>query len=104
MKKFQSMQRATIRNAKRRPPRFERLPVTAKEWQAAVDAAEAILRIDGARRYGLIQGGPRANERRCLEILELGRRRGCRPAENALELYVAEWNAQCADKQLSFHA
>jgi glycine/serine hydroxymethyltransferase len=96
MKKFLSEQRKTIRNAKRYPPAFEpeKMPKTTHDWQMAVDAAEALLSIDGARMYGLITGGPRINKLRCLAILEEGRKRGIKPAKDAAVLFTQEWNAK----------
>ena len=54
-------------------------PKTPSEWQAAVDAADVLLRLDNARAYGLVTGGPEIDADRCLELLELGRNRGFEP-------------------------
>lgn len=34
-------------------------PETLDEWQNAVDAADALLRLEAARMYGLVTGAPR---------------------------------------------
>ena len=60
-------------------------PGTREEWQEAVDAAHVLILIDGARRYGLISGGPAANIDRCVEIVEAGKKRGILPAKDAIE-------------------
>lgn len=64
-------------------------PVTPQEWQDAVDAAEACLRLDAARLYGLISGGPKVDVERCGRILYQGRERGFVPAVDAVERFVA---------------
>lgn len=51
-------------------------PETDQEWQDAVNAAEFNLRLDSARKYGLIEGGPEVNVERCEEIIAGGRERG----------------------------
>jgi hypothetical protein len=60
-------------------------PKTPAEWQFAVDHAEALLTLEGARLFGLVHGGPKVNTARCQELLELGRSRGFRPAADAWE-------------------
>lgn len=54
-------------------------PKTPAEWQEAVDAAEFFLLLDSSRMYGLIEGGPQVNTRRCLSILRRGKKRGITP-------------------------
>jgi hypothetical protein len=68
-------------------------PKTPAEWQAAVDTAAAFLWLEGARRKGMLTGGPAVNIERCEEILELVRSRGFEPARDAVERFVAELNA-----------
>jgi hypothetical protein len=65
-------------------------PATSAEWQEAVDAADALLKVSWARAYGLISGGPLVNEARCLELLDEGSRRGIRPAPVAVDGLVIE--------------
>lgn len=69
-------------------------PTTPEEWQNAVDAAEALRLLEGARLYGLVTGGPEVNIERCDEILEQGKQLGFVPRPNAVERYVGEWNRQ----------
>ena len=71
-------------------------PVTPTEWQDSVDAAEALLAIDSARRYGLINGGPVVMVERCLKILEMGRTRGFTPAPDAVRRFVKEHVSEVA--------
>ena len=40
-------------------------PKAPEEWQAAADAADALLRLDSARMYGLVTGGPEVDADRC---------------------------------------
>jgi hypothetical protein len=51
-------------------------PQTAADWQAAVDAADFLLSLDSARRYGLVSGGPAVNVLRCEAVIREGRARG----------------------------
>lgn len=51
-------------------------PETAEEWQEAVDVAELYLLLDSARQYGLIEGGPPIDIKRCEELLRRGRQKG----------------------------
>lgn len=74
-------------------------PRTPEAWQSAVDAAEALLHIDAARQYGLIEGGPVANVERAAEILEKGRRRGITPSPGCVERFIFEWQASCEEKE-----
>jgi hypothetical protein len=68
-------------------------PLSADEWQQAVDLAEMHLRLDSARQYGLITGGAVVNVDRCLELLAAGRARGIAPTaagvDRALQLELA---------------
>jgi hypothetical protein len=57
----------------------------------AVDAAEASLLIDSARLYGLIEGGPRVNVRRCQQMLDLGRAQGHIPTEDGVDATIREF-------------
>ena len=54
-------------------------PRSSIELQEAVDLAEFYLRLDSARKYGLITGGPQIAVERCEAILKEGRRRGFTP-------------------------
>ena len=55
---------------------MSRDPTNRNEWREAVLAAEVMLRIDVARQYGIITGGPEVDVARCLEIIERGRATG----------------------------
>jgi len=78
------------------PERAEPIePSTPSEWQGAVDAASALLCLESARQYGLVEGGPLVNGDRCREILAQGAARGFTPAPDAAERYVAEWQEAC---------
>lgn len=74
--------------ARRRDP--VRDPRTREEWQQAVDAAEALMRVDAAKQYGLIEGGPDVDQERCRELLEKGQKRGFRPREDAVEQIILD--------------
>ena len=69
-------------------------PITAHDWQMAVDAASALLSIEAARDYGLIVGGPDVDLVRCEEIIGRGAARGIVPSSDAPSRYVGEWNAE----------
>jgi hypothetical protein len=60
-------------------------PDTLQEWQEAVDAAELLLLIDAARKYGLIRGGPEVNVPRACLIKLKGLSMGIRPSPNLVE-------------------
>lgn len=62
-----------------------RNPRTRSEWQEAVDAAEAMLLVHGAQRYGLITGGPNVNADRCVAVLERARQHGIVPRAEKVE-------------------
>lgn len=64
-------------------------PVTAQDWQTAVDAAQGALALDAARKYGLVTGGPGVNVDRCEEILQRGRQLGYVPTKDTSERFVA---------------
>jgi len=53
-----------------------RLPKTKAEWAEAAAAAEACLRIESARLYGFITGGPTIDVARCERVLAGAKRRG----------------------------
>lgn len=66
-------------------------PETTEEWQAAVDAADALLRLNAARIYGLVRGGPDVNAERCWELVHRGRElHGIEPSDDVVERFVAE--------------
>lgn len=67
-------------------------PKTSEQWQAAVDAAHALLALDSARQFGLVTGGPTVNVDRAVEILKLGAKRGFQPAPDDLDRMIAELN------------
>jgi len=53
-----------------------RLPKTKTEWAEAAACAEACLRLEAARLYGLLTGGPTINVARCERVLAGAKRRG----------------------------
>ncbi len=55
-------------------------PESPNDWQAAVDAADFLILLDDAVRFGLLTGGPTANVTRCLDILDRGAERGVFPS------------------------
>jgi len=65
-------------------------PHTKGEWQEAVDAAEAMLCLDSARKYGLVTGGPEVNVGRAVELLKRGKQLGILPAAGCVERLVKE--------------
>jgi len=70
-----------------------RNPRTKSEWQEAADAAQGALALDSARMYGLVIGGPKVNQERCIEILEKANARRVVPSPNAVQRFVAGVNA-----------
>ena len=63
-------------------------PQNTKEWQEAVDAAEAYLGLDSAKAYGLVRGGPVVNVFRCEQIIRKGRDRGIIPINENVERVI----------------
>jgi hypothetical protein len=52
-----------------RPPIAPRDPASLEEWHEAAVCAEIMLRVDAARQYGLVTGGPVIHVDRCAELL-----------------------------------
>ncbi len=71
-------------------PANPRDPKTPEQWQEAVDAAEAILLLDSARKYGLVTGGPIILVDRCDEILSRGRAMNVHPNRVAVDRWIRE--------------
>lgn len=65
-------------------------PETPEEIQIAVDAASAWHRVDAARKYGLIKGGPAVDVERCEEMIAFGESRAIHPQVNAVERLIRE--------------
>lgn len=66
-------------------------PITLEEWQNAVDAADALLKLDAARQYGLVRGGPEVDADRCWDLIHRAASNyGIEPAEDAVERFIAE--------------
>jgi hypothetical protein len=63
-------------------------PKTREEWQCAVDNAAGARAIADCKMYGLIEGGPEINVRRCDAILARGKKRGVTPSLPITELAV----------------
>jgi len=51
-------------------------PETPDEWRRACNLAVAMLRIDAARLYGLVRGGPEVDADRCADIIRRGKALG----------------------------
>lgn len=70
-------------------------PQTPEEWQEAVNLADMHLKIEDAKLYGLVKGGPKVDKARCLSILDRGRRQKVHPkwTDEDLQALVAEHNA-----------
>lgn len=64
---------------KRLPPKHRR-----DLWEDLANQAEAGLRVDSARAYGLITGGPKINWERCQEVLERAKALGIVPTERGI--------------------
>ncbi len=63
-------------------------PQTPQEWQEAIDTAEVLVRLDAARQYGLVTGGPAVNVSRCEELLRRGEALGYTPTADAVERII----------------
>lgn len=73
------------------PPRD---PKTREAWQNAADAADALLKIDSARIYGLLTGGPEIDADRCWELVHRAKElQGIEPREDAVERYLSHYAA-----------
>jgi hypothetical protein len=57
-------------------PPLPRDPRTPREWRAAADLAYTLLCLEDCKMYGLIEGGPPVDQRRCLEITFRAAQRG----------------------------
>lgn len=70
-------------------------PSTLEEWQNAVDAADALLKLDAARQYGLVRGGPEVDADRCWGLIHRAATHyGIEPAEDAVERFIAEMGVE----------
>lgn len=58
-------------------------PNTDEEWRTVMALAEACLRLDSARQYGLLTGGVRIDADRCEQILARGQELGHAPPAEA---------------------
>ena len=65
-------------------------PESGAEWQLVVDLAESYLRVDSARQYGLISGGPGVNVARCQDLLQRGKALGWVPRTGAVRARLRE--------------
>jgi hypothetical protein len=61
----------------------DRQPQTVDEWEAAAVLAAGHLMIDDARLYGFVEGGPKINRERCVEILDQAAAVGIVPTKEA---------------------
>ncbi len=64
-------------------------PVSATDWQDAVNWADFYLKLESARLYGLVTGGARVNVERCEDILAHGRARGFTPQADNTDACLA---------------
>jgi hypothetical protein len=72
-------------------------PQTPEEWQECVNLAAGWRQVADCKMYGLVQGGPDIDVRRCDQLLERGRQRGVFPSRSTVELAVAavaSWNSE----------
>ncbi len=69
---------------------MSRNPQNNAEWQEAVDAAEGMLALHAARCYGLVEGGPKVDVKRCVDLIRRGRVLGIVPARDSIERLVSE--------------
>ena len=63
-------------------------PMKPREWQLAVNAADAALALASAKAYGLIAGGPVVDMARALDLLARGKALGYVPRPEALEQFI----------------
>jgi hypothetical protein len=70
------------------------MPSTDAEWQEAVDLADFWIRVDAARQYGLITGGPAVDVARCARLLKRGKKLGFDPSPDSIERLTAAFAAQ----------
>lgn len=73
-------------------------PQTDDEWRACCAISKALLAIDSAKQYGLIEGGPTIHVDRCLEILERGKERGIEPTDADVEWAIVELSRPHAER------
>lgn len=70
-------------------------PSTLEEWQNAVDAADELLKLDAARQYGLVRGGPEVDADRCWDLIHRAATHyDIEPAEDAVERFIAEMGTE----------
>lgn len=66
-------------------------PRTLEEWQNAVDASDAMLKLDAARMYGLVRGGPEVDVDRCWDLIHrAAANHRIEPADDAVERFLGE--------------
>lgn len=63
-------------------------PKTPEQWQEAVDAAAACRAIADCKMYGLLEGGPTIDVRRCDDILARRRAKNILPSRPKRELAI----------------
>jgi hypothetical protein len=64
---------------------ISRDPLSAEEWQEAIDSAQFLLLLRSAKIFGLICGGPSIDsidEDRCWRLIRLGAAAGYKPASD----------------------
>jgi hypothetical protein len=83
-------------------------PTTPAEWQECVDLCTGLRMIADCTMYGLIEGGPKIDVRRCDDLLRRGKLRGYRPSRPAADLAIGitaainqETENECAPKPFS---
>lgn len=65
-----------------------RNPQRREEWQEAVDAADFMLKLDAARLYGLVTGGPEIDSQRCSYLLDRGKALGILPRPDNIKRQI----------------
>jgi hypothetical protein len=70
-------------------------PKSGPEWQEAVDAADTVMRLEAARRYGMLKGGRAgADMDRIVDILKRGLDRGYVPHKQAVKRVLRQMDEQ----------
>ena len=65
-------------------------PKTREEWQEVTDMCHFYLLLDSARQYGLVDGGPQINVKRCEQLFSKATRLGFSPSPGSVERLTAE--------------
>lgn len=63
-------------------------PTTKQEWQEAIDAADAMLTLNAAIVFDLVDIPAQVDIRRCMHTISEGRERGMQPRREKLEEHL----------------